>query len=241
MNVLPVALAGSTGRMGSRVLRALEADAAFAVVATPGRGSLETDWNGARVVADFTAPAGTATLAGLAASRGVALLVGTTGLDAGAHAALDAAAQKVAVLVAPNLSPGVAALARALRAVVPALPGYDVEIVERHHRAKVDAPSGTALALAEVIAAARGAKPAGVRAGRSGAVGPRTAEEIGIHAVRGGSWVGEHRVLLAGPHETLEFTHVAQDRDAFTVGALVALRFLAGAPPGRYSLEDALV
>jgi len=241
LSVVPVAVAGSTGRMGGRVLRALGAADGFAVVATPGHGALDAAWNGARVLADFTSPAGTAALAPLAAARGTALLVGTTGLDAAAKAALDAAAVRVAVLVAPSLSPGMAALARALRAVLPALPGWDVEIVERHHRAKVDAPSGTALALADVVAAARGdGGPAAVRVGRSGAVGPRVVGEIGIHAVRGGAWVGEHTVLLAGPHETIEFTHVAHDRDAFAAGALVALSFLAGAPPGRYTLEDAL-
>ncbi len=241
MSHLPVAVAGATGRMGGRVVRALEADAEFRVVAMPPEGGLAADWNGARVLADFTAPAGTAALAPLAAARGIALLVGTTGLDAAVHAALDAAAARVPVLVAPNLSLGVAALARALSVVLPTLPGYDVEIVERHHRAKVDAPSGTALALAEVVARARGDLATGVRAGRSGAVGPRPAGEIGVHAVRGGAWVGEHTVLLAGAHETLEFTHVAHDRDAFTAGAIVALRVRAGAPPGRYTLEDALV
>ncbi len=238
---LAIAVAGATGRMGGRVVRRLEADSDFHVVAMPGEGGLGADWKGARVLADFTAPAGTAELAPLAAARGVGLLVGTTGLDATVHAVLDAAATRVPVLVAPNLSLGVAALARALRAVLPALPGYDVEIVERHHRAKVDAPSGTALALAELVSRARGDAATDVRAGRSGAVGPRLAGEIGVHAVRGGAWVGEHAVLLAGAHETLEFTHVAHDRDAFAAGALVALRFLAGAPPGRYTLEDALV
>jgi 4-hydroxy-tetrahydrodipicolinate reductase len=227
--------------MGGRVARAVEADPGFSLVATPGRAAGADDWKGARALADFTSPAGTAALAPLAAARGVALLVGTTGLDGPARAALDAAATRVAVLVAPNLSPGVAALTRVLRGALRALPGYNVEIVERHHRAKVDAPSGTALALAEAVAAERGWPwPAALRAGRHGAAGPRPEAEIGVHAVRGGSWVGEHAVLLAGPHETLELTHVAHDRDAFAAGALVALRFLAGAGPGRYTLEDAL-
>ncbi len=241
MSVVPVAVAGATGRMGGRVARAVEADDGFLLAASLGRGQVEGNWNGARALADFTSPAGTAALAPLAAARGVALLVGTTGLDDGARAAVDAAASRIAVLVAPNLSPGIAALSRALKAALAALPGYDVEIVERHHRAKVDAPSGTALALGALVAGVRGQPwPAAARTGRSGAVGPRPAGEIGLHAVRGGSWVGEHAVLLAGPHETLEFTHVAHDRDAFAAGALLALRFLAGAKPGRYTLEDAL-
>jgi 4-hydroxy-tetrahydrodipicolinate reductase len=171
----------------------------------------------------------------------VALLVGTTGLDAAAELALDAAAKRVAVLVAPNLSPGIAALKKSLRVALAALPGYDVEIVERHHRGKVDAPSGTALALAAVVAHERVLPwPSAARLGRGGAAGPRPDGEIGIHALRGGAWVGEHAVLLAGPHETLEFIHVAQDRDAFVAGALAGLRFLAAASPGRYTLEDAL-
>ena len=239
---VPVAVAGAAGRMGGRVAGALAAAEDFELVASPGRGGLAGDWKGARVLADFTSPAGTALLAPLAAERGAALLVGTTGLDEAARAAIVAASRRVAVMIAPNLSPGVAALARALRVALAALPGYDVEIVERHHRGKVDAPSGTALALAGIAAEVRGLViPAALRAGRSGATGPRPTAEIGIHSLRGGDWIGEHSVLLAGAHETLELRHVAHDREAFTAGALVALRFLAAAAPGQYALEDALV
>ena len=242
MSPVPVAVAGATGRMGGRVARAVEADEGFRLVACPDRGRLDGEWNGARVLADFTAPDATAVLAPLAAERGVALLVGTTGLHDGARAALEAAAKRVPVMVAPNLSPGIAALSRALRVALAALPGYDVEIVERHHRAKVDAPSGTALALGAIVAGERGWKwPEAARVGRSGAAGPRPAGEVGILSVRGGAWVGEHTVLLAGPHETVELCHVAHDRDVFAAGALLALRFLAGAGPGRHVFEDALV
>jgi 4-hydroxy-tetrahydrodipicolinate reductase len=235
---LPVAVAGATGRMGSLVARAVEAAPDLALVARPARGALDAEWNGAKALGDFTSPAGTAQLADLAAARGVGLLVGTTGLDDPARAALARAAKRVAVLVAPNLSLGVAALGRALEAALAALPGYDVEIVERHHAAKVDSPSGTALALARVV---QGARPdAGTRSGREGRVGPRPKGEIGIHSLRGGAWVGEHTVVLAGPFETVELTHVAHDRAAFAQGALVALRFVAAARPGTYSLEDAL-
>jgi len=237
---VPVAVAGATGRMGSLVARALESAPGFALVARPVRGALDADWAGARALADFTSPAGTAQLADLAAARGVGLLVGTTGLDDAAQAAIARATTRVPVLVAPNLSLGVAALARAIRAAVSALPDYDVEIVERHHAAKVDSPSGTALALVRVVEDARG-RAGALRAGREGRVGPRPKGEIGIHSLRGGSWVGEHSVVLAGPHETIELTHVAHDRAAFAEGALTALRFLAGAAPGVYALEDALV
>lgn len=238
MSVLPVAIAGATGRMGSLVARAVEADAGFTLVARPARGALDADWNGARALADFTSPDGSARLADLAAARGVGLVVGTTGLDAPAKAALARAAARVPVLIAPNLSPGVAALKRALAAALAALPAYDVEIVERHHAAKVDSPSGTALALAQVVQEARPGTT--LRAGREGRVGPRPKGEVGIHSLRGGAWIGEHEVVLAGPYESLEFTHVAHDRAAFAQGALAALRFVATARPGTYGLEDAI-
>jgi len=148
------------------------------------------------------------------------------------------AAARVPVLIAPNLSPGVAALKRAVAAALAALPAYDVEIVERHHAAKVDSPSGTALALAQVVQQARPGTT--LRAGREGRVGPRPPGEVGIHSLRGGGWIGEHEVVLAGPFESLQFTHVAHDRAAFAQGALSALRFVATARPGRYGLEDAI-
>ena len=241
MTATPVAVAGAGGRMGGAVARAVETARDLTLAACLPRGGLEADWGGARVLADFTAPEATAKLAELAFERRVALLVGTTGLDQAAQAALERAAGRVAVLVAPNLSPGLAALRRALRAAIAALPEYDIEIVERHHARKVDSPSGTALALARDAADARGLPfPGALRYGRQGAVGPREAGEIGVHSVRGGGWVGEHTVLLAGAAETLELSHVAQSRECFVPGALAALRFLAGALPGAYSLDDAL-
>lgn len=236
-----VLVAGASGRMGGRVAQAVEGSPDFELVARPARDALEGDWNGARVVADFTAPEATRRLAELAATRGVALLVGTTGLDEPAKSALGRASGKVAVLVAPNLSPGMAALTRALRSALKALPGSDVEIVEQHHGQKVDSPSGTALALARVVSQERGLPfPQSLRHGREGRVGPRPRGEIGVHAVRGGGAVGQHTVLLAGPYETVELSHVALDRECFAEGALIAMRFLARAHPGMYALEDAL-
>jgi 4-hydroxy-tetrahydrodipicolinate reductase len=241
MAQLPVALAGAAGRMGSHVRRAIESADDLALVAMPARGSLDSDWQGARALAEFTTPEATVRLAGLAAERGVGLVVGTTGLDAAASAALAQASTRVPVLVAPSLSLGVAALQAALRAALAALPGYDVEIVERHHAGKVDAPSGTALALARTVADARGWPfPGALKAGRSGRVGERPRAEIGVHSLRGGRWVGEHTVVLTGPHETIELTHEAHDRACFADGALIALRFVAAARPGMYSLQDAL-
>jgi len=241
VTALPVALAGASGRMGAQVARAIAGAPDLALVAQPARGALDADWNGARALAEFTAPAATARLADLAAARGVGLVVGTTGLDAAAEAALSRAALTVPVLVAPSLSLGIAALQGALKSALAALPDYDVEIVERHHAAKLDAPSGTALALARTVAEARGWPfPGALRAGREGRTGERPHAQVGIHSLRGGRWVGEHTVVLTGPHETLELTHEAHDRAAFAAGALVALRFVARARPGRYGLADAL-
>ncbi len=238
---LPVAVAGATGRMGGRVARAIEGAPDLALVSRPGRDGLGGDWSGARVLADFTAPEATARLAELAGTRGVALLVGTTGLDEAAQRALDGAAGRVAVMIASNLSPGVAALTRVLRVALQALPAADVEILERHHGGKADSPSGTALALARVVAESRGLRyPESLRHGRSGRPGPRGSGEIGVHAIRGGGIVGQHNVLLAGVHEVLELSHVALDRECFAEGALIAVRFLARARPGLYALEDAL-
>jgi 4-hydroxy-tetrahydrodipicolinate reductase len=179
MSVLPVAIAGATGRMGSLVVRAVEADPGLALVARPLRGALDADWNGARALADFTSSEGTALVADLAAARGVGLVVGTTGLDAAATAALQRAAARVPVLIAPNLSPGVAALKRALAAALAALPGYDVEIVERHQPPRSTHPAAPRLPwFASSRMPARG-DPAGRPEGR---VGPRPPAEIGLHS-----------------------------------------------------------
>jgi 4-hydroxy-tetrahydrodipicolinate reductase len=191
------------------------------------------------VVFDFSSPEGTFEAAGLCATRGAALVTGTTGLSAEHEASLQSASEHTSVLQAANFSLGVMALRHALRASLGALPeGWDVEIVERHHRAKADSPSGTALVLANDVRAIRGTDTARFKHGREGRLGPRPAGEIGLHAVRGGSWVGDHTILFAGDGEWLELRHVAQDRSAFAMGALAAARFVANAAPGRYTVED---
>lgn len=190
------------------------------------------------VVVDFSDRAGTLEAARVCAARGAALVSGTTGLLASDEEALRDAARKVAVLRAANFSLGVLALRRAISAALTVLPNWDIEIVERHHRGKQDSPSGTALQLAREVVAARGYPESALRHGREGRVGTRAAKEIGIHAVRGGSWVGDHTVLLAGPGEWVELRHVAQDRTAFAHGSLAAARFVATAGPGFYTLDD---
>jgi 4-hydroxy-tetrahydrodipicolinate reductase len=193
-------------------------------------------------VVEFSSPQGCREAARVCAARGAALVTGTTGLTAEGEMALRDAAKTVVVVQASNFSLGVAALRRALSAALSRLPGWDIEIVERHHRGKADSPSGTALALANDAAAVRGL-PAerALRYGRQGRLGPRSADEIGVHAVRGGTWIGDHAVLLAGEGEWLELRHVAQDRLAFAHGALAAARFAARRKaPGLYNIEDVL-
>jgi 4-hydroxy-tetrahydrodipicolinate reductase len=193
------------------------------------------------VVIDFSAPVAVPALAQACVARGAALVSGTTGLDAAALAALDQAALQVPVLWAANFSMGVALLAALARQAAAAVPDWDCEIIETHHRRKQDAPSGTALRLGEAIAAGREQDLAAVaRHGREGAQAVRIAGEIGFHAVRGGDVVGDHQILLAGEAEVIELTHRAASREVFARGALKAAAWLAGRAPGRYVIEDVL-
>jgi 4-hydroxy-tetrahydrodipicolinate reductase len=196
---------------------------------------------GADVVVDFTAPAATAAMAARAAQSSLPMVIGTTGLDAAANAAIEALASKAAVVAAPNTSIGVTGLFhRAAEAARLLGPGFDAEIVEMHHKKKVDAPSGTALRLAERVAAAKGLGRDAFVHGRSGTVGARPEGEIGIVALRGGDVIGEHTLVLAGPGERIELTHRAHDRALFAVGALRAAKWVVSQPPGRYDMSDVL-
>jgi len=200
---------------------------------------------GADLVLDFSAPALLARLldAQSGALEGRALVVGTTGLDEALQRRLRELSQRAAVLVAANFSLGVNLLLQLVEEAARALPAdrFDVEIMEAHHRHKVDAPSGTALALGEAVARGRGEKLEEVRRdGRSGETGARPRGEIGFHALRGGTVAGEHRVFFLGGRERLEFAHSAADRALFAEGALVAARWLAGRAPGWYTMRDVL-
>jgi 4-hydroxy-tetrahydrodipicolinate reductase len=191
---------------------------------------------------DFTSAQATETVCKAATAAEAALVVGTTGLGPETRAAMESAARKVAVVYATNYSVGInvlrAVVAEAARALGPA---YDIEIVETHHRAKRDAPSGTALTLAESVAAATGRQlETAARYARHGDVGPRTPGEIGLQAVRGGDVIGDHTVHLLGQGERIELTHRATNRDLFARGALRAARFLHGKPAGRYTMADVL-
>lgn len=175
--------------------------------------------------------------------NGRPLVVGTTGLGKEQEERLDALAQTAPVLVAANFSLGVNLLLELVRRAAEALPAdaFDAEIVETHHRRKADAPSGTALAIADALARARDQSLGDVRRdGRSGRGGPRPEGEIGLHALRGGAVVGEHRVLFLGARERVELAHAALDRDVFAEGALAAVRWLVGQAPGRYGMNDVI-
>jgi 4-hydroxy-tetrahydrodipicolinate reductase len=197
---------------------------------------------GADVVIDFTAPAAAATHARLCAERGTALVLGTTGLGAAETAAVEAAAKRVPIVWAPNMSPAVTLLQDLVRTTARLLgEDYDIEILEMHHKHKVDAPSGTALALGRAAAEGRGIDLAGhSQRVRDGHTGPRKAGDIGFASLRGGDVVGDHIVVFAGEGERLELTHRAASRRLFARGAMRAARWVAGRKPGLYSLRDVL-
>jgi 4-hydroxy-tetrahydrodipicolinate reductase len=258
--VLAVGIHGASGRMGTRIIQLIQADPALTLAAAldrgdhpqlgadvgplAGLGPLGVPLSAALdravdVLIDFSVPAGTLALARLCAERGIPLVVGTTGLDPEQRAALTRAGERIPVLVAPNMSRAVNLLFRLAGEVARALgAAADIEIVERHHHFKTDAPSGTALRLAEVVGRAIGSDR--LAHGRAGQVGARPRGEIGIHALRVGDNPGEHTVVFGLMGETLELSHRATNRDGFARGALDAARFLAGRPPGVYSMDDLL-
>jgi 4-hydroxy-tetrahydrodipicolinate reductase len=197
----------------------------------------------AAVLIEFSAPEASVRHAGLAAEAGVAHVLGTTGLSASETSALRRAADRIPIVWAANMSLGVnlllALAERVGRALGPA--AFDVEILEMHHRHKVDAPSGTALALGEAVARGRGVALDRVAVrGRDGMTGPREAGAIGFAALRGGDVVGDHLVVFAGAGERLELAHRATDRRIYARGAVQAARWLAGRPPGLYGMSHVL-
>ncbi|AKJ63723.1 4-hydroxy-tetrahydrodipicolinate reductase [Kiritimatiella glycovorans] len=197
----------------------------------------------AEVVIDFSSHVATSGNAERIAEWGCGWVIGTTGLNDEEMDAVRAAAHKVPVVMAGNMSLGINLLCTLIEAGAKALRGrgYDVEVVERHHRRKKDAPSGTALMLARSAAEGCGWDLDQVRRdGRSGHTGERPDKEIGIHAVRGGGIVGEHTLTFAGEGEVLEFTHRALSRETFALGALQAAKWLEGRDPGLYSMRDVL-
>ncbi len=257
---------GASGRMGGHIIRALRAaeglvlvgaterpgfppglDAAAAAGLPPAGIPVTVDLDGtlargADVVIDFTTPEASVAHADVCARRGVALVVGATGFTSEARARVEAAAARIPVVLSPNMSIGVNVLFALVRDAARMLgDAYDVEILELHHNKKKDAPSGTALRLAEVAAASLGRDPArDLLFSRHGLVGERPRREIGVQALRGGDAAGEHTVYFVGEGERLELTHRATSRDQFARGAVRAAAWIAGKAPGLYDMADVL-
>lgn len=256
---MKIAVSGALGRMGRRVA-ALALDAGHSIVAAidvaqhgknygallgDARADLELKpryTGGADVLIDFSLPRGFDARLEDCLAHPTAFVSGTTGLENTQLAALVQASKKLPVLYAPNFSLGVNLLFALARQAAAALPeSYDIEIVEMHHRRKVDAPSGTALGLLRAVCAGNNRAPDAVaRHGRHGHTGVRDPREIGMHVLRGGDVVGDHTVIFAAEGERVELTHKASSRDTFAAGAIKAAEWLAGKPAGEYSMAQVL-
>ena len=193
-------------------------------------------------ILDFTVPAATIANVAIAAERGIIHIIGTTGLSGSDDAVIKSVTSRAIVVKSGNMSLGVNLLAALVKRVAQSLDeGFDIEILETHHRAKIDAPSGTALMLGEAAAAGRGiALDAHSARGRDGVTGARRAGDIGFASLRGGSITGDHSVIFAGPMERIELTHRAEDRTMFAQGAVKAALWAHGKQPGFYSMADVL-
>jgi len=265
MNPVRVTVAGASGRMGRTLIRAMaeSEDLRLAhALEHSGHPDLGQDCgtlaglppSGVVVTADalaaladsdavldFTAPAASVALADLAAQARIVHVIGTTGYSDGDMTRVRAAARHAVIVKSGNMSLGINLLAALVREAAKALPNYDIEIVEMHHRMKVDAPSGTALLLGEAAASGRGIDlTAHELRGRDGNTGSRPDGAIGFASLRGGTVVGDHIVTLAGPFERIELGHRAEDRMIFARGALAAARWGQGKKPGLYSMADVL-
>lgn len=222
-----ISLFAPDGRMGKAIAAAVEEDPGFAI-----------DQDHGDVLVDFSAPAALQSSLDRAVSAGVPILIGTTGLDDLAGQRIAGAAKEIAVLRAANCSLGVALLAELVERAAAVLgPEWDIEIAEAHHRAKADAPSGTALMLGEAAARGRGTALRAER-GRDGTRLNREPGAIGFASLRGGTVAGDHDVMFLGPDERLILSHRAENRMIFARGALAAARFLVGKPAGLYSMRD---
>ncbi len=260
MAARPVAVVGALGRMGERVRAALAGHPELALAGAleaPGHPGLGSDAGGGVRVEDdpkaalaacelaivFATPAASLDALRVAADAGVRCVVGTTGLDASERAEIERLAERVAIVLAPNFSVSVNVLGHLVRQAARLLDDedFDAELVELHHAGKRDAPSGTALWLAEAVAEGRGAPP-GERLvlAREGETGPREPGTIGIQTLRGGDNPGEHSVLFVGAGERLELVHRSATRDHFARGSVRAAAWLAEQPPGLYSMADVL-
>lgn len=265
MKPVRVAIAGAGGRMGRMLVEASLGDAgvtlaaAFDRAGAPGVGRDAGEWAGtpcgvvvgddargaiaaADCVIDFTRPEGALLHLQLARELGKAVVIGTTGFSAAEKARIADVATTIPVVFAPNMAVGVNAVFRLLEVAARILDqGYDVEVIETHHRHKIDAPSGTALRMGEIVAheLGRDLKECAIY-GREGVTGERKAETIGFSTIRGGDVIGDHTVLFAGLGERIEITHKSASRMPYATGALRAARFLAGHQHGLFDMQDVL-
>ena len=266
MAKVKIAVAGAGGRMGKRILTLASSDSAFQISGALERedafvlgsdvgnligqdalgvkvtSDLEEALSSVQVLIDFTHPSATGDHLRAALRHHVGMVIGTTGLSEGTRRAIKGASRSIAILQSPNMSAGVNFLFELVtRAAEVLSEGYDIEITETHHRMKKDAPSGTALELARLIAQVKGwdTKKSFVY-GRKGEIGERKKETLAIHALRGGDVVGEHTVSFFGNGEILELVHRATSRDAFARGALLAAKFIARKKRGLYNMRDVL-
>jgi 4-hydroxy-tetrahydrodipicolinate reductase len=252
---MKIAVAGAAGRMGRTLIEAVQADRELklgAALEMAGSAALGTELAGVRVTSDiaaaiaasdvlidFTRPEGTMQHLQACLKQSRALVIGTTGFSESQRKAIREAAARIPVCQSPNFAVGVNVLFKTVEAAARALGAdYDVEIIEAHHRHKVDAPSGTALKLGEIIAA--GLQKKDFVFGRQGDTGERPAKQIAFHAIRGGDIVGEHTVLFAGAGERLELTVRSQSRMTYASGAVRAAKWLARKPAGLYDMFDVL-
>jgi 4-hydroxy-tetrahydrodipicolinate reductase len=265
MNAMHIAVAGASGRMGRMLIEAIATapdarlSGALDVTGAPGLGTdaaaflgqpggvaitaeLAEGLAGAGYLIDFTRPDGTLRHLEYCAAHGIKMIIGTTGFDDAGKAAIAEAASKTAIVFAPNMSIGVNVTMKLLELAAKSFShGYDIEIIEAHHRHKVDAPSGTALKMGEVIAGALGRdlNKVGVFA-REGVTGERDPSSIGFATIRGGDIVGDHTVLFAGIGERVEITHKSSSRATYAHGSLRAARFLQDKDTGLYDMQDVL-
>jgi 4-hydroxy-tetrahydrodipicolinate reductase len=265
MTTMQIAVAGASGRMGRMLIEAiLKTDdtvlgGALDVAGSPGIGAdaaaflgkpagvnIESDLSralaSAQILIDFTRPEGTLRHLAYCADKGIKMIIGTTGFDEAGKAAIAEAALRTSIVFAPNMSVGVNVTMKLLEMAAKSFSeGYDIEIIEAHHRHKVDAPSGTALKMGEVIAGALGKKLDDVAVyAREGVTGERDPSSIGFATIRGGDIVGDHTVLFAGIGERVEITHKSSSRVTYVHGSLRAARFLATRKTGLYDMQDVL-
>lgn len=255
---MKIAIAGAAGRMGQMLIREIERTPGASLAGAlegPGSKTVGTETGGVKITADpaaaigaadvlidFTVPAATVAHAQACADKGVSMVIGTTGLDPEQTKAIHEAAKKVPILWAANMSLGVNVLLALIEKTASMLdPAYDIEILEMHHRHKIDAPSGTALALGKAAAAGRKVKLEEVwRKSRDGHTGARPAGEIGFATLRGGEEVGVHTVMFAAGGERLELSHRSFSRETYASGAVRAALWLKDKKPGLYGMKDVL-